>query len=220
MLTRKVKKTAEEARGPTFLEPRGDEPFKSVVHTRAGQQLGVKCFAVFFSSLLFSSNDDNAQAKDSSDSKNKGDTTKTREPSLNRNQKVEQEAMQTRQAKKKQQQQTPAAGTQKPPKVILYNSNEKNWTESFSRRKSSIFIYVALCLCILLLQADNSGSSVDPEGAGEPMETQESAESSHTDKENQNDSQESKMSTVPPPKRWRTFLRLLNTQGSDKVFDV
>lgn len=87
----------------------------------------------------------------------------------------------------------------------------------FFRGERAEFLYIALCLYNLLLQTDSSGSSVDPEDAGEPMETQGSAESSHADKESQKDIQESKGSIVPPPKRWRTFLRHLNTQASDKV---
>lgn len=52
--------------------------------------------------------------------------------------------------------------------------------------------------CNLQLQADSSGSSVDPVGAEEPMGVEESAEGSHDGNKSQ-DNQE--RSNAPPPKR-------------------
>lgn len=65
----------------------------------------------------------------------------------------------------------------------------------FQREK----VYLVLFLHNLLLQADSSGSSVDPADTVEHMDVEESAESSHAGKKNQEDSQE--RSNVPPPNR-------------------
>lgn len=65
---------------------------------------------------------------------------------------------------------------------------------------------------MLLVQADSTGSSVDPEGAVEPMEVQVSgngqdstaAQTSDADKGSKDDSKDNKESgtpAVPPPKR-------------------
>ncbi|XP_070836494.1 E3 ubiquitin-protein ligase rnf213-alpha [Chaetodon trifascialis] len=115
-------------------------------------------------------------------SKNKKNTAATKQPALDQNANVdpgEKQTGQTKQEGKKQQnQQKPAAGQ----KMV------------FGPQRPS--------------KADSTGSSVDPEGTGEPMVVQESgskqdsttAQTSDADKQSEDDSTDDKES-VPPPKR-------------------
>lgn len=74
-----------------------------------------------------------------------------------------------------------------------------------------------------LFQTDSLGSSVDPEGDGEPMVVQEpdnekhltGAQKTDDDKRIKDDNmdKESSTSAAPPPKRWQSSLRLLYTSA-------